>query len=155
MSTMATPAAKKAKTRAFQSSWTNEFGSVFLKDVLCALYVVTMLCAESQVLSDILRQSTRRLSKTKQTKQSQISKFLLLLKITGQKQAITLRIALQSMGSCVRMANLLEALLSCSDALFENLPNIPFPHQLEVFSDVLTKWLKMSASGWMKRCCGI
>ena len=60
--------AKKAKTRAFQS-----LVSCFWRAVLCALYAVRMLCAEHQVLSVILRWSTRRISKTKQTKQSQLN----------------------------------------------------------------------------------
>jgi hypothetical protein len=38
------------------------------------------------------------------------SRFLPLLKITGQKQVIALRIALQSMGSRLQMANLLRRL---------------------------------------------
>lgn len=55
LSTMAMPAAKKAKTWVFQSSWTQEFGFVFLKDRAMSTLCWRMLFAERQVLSVILR----------------------------------------------------------------------------------------------------
>lgn len=47
---MAAPAAKKAKTRAFQSTWTREFGFVFLKDrAVCTLCCENVVCRTSSV----------------------------------------------------------------------------------------------------------
>lgn len=128
LSTRATLAAKKAKSRTFQSSWTKEFGFVFLKTGLCAIYVVRMLYAEHQVLSGILRQNTRRCSKTKQTKQSQKQasslKVFTTVKNHGIEASYRNAHCIAKHGKPFTDGQLIkEAFLRCSGTLFKNLPN--------------------------------
>ena len=97
----------------------------FIRAVLCARYVWKMLFAERPVLSATLRQSTKEVSKIRQTREnqsngqcpSQLSQSL-CQKPMRLKQAFALLTALWNMAKYIK-----ETFLSSSRVLFEGLPN--------------------------------
>ncbi len=121
---MAAPPAKKAKGRAFQPSWTEEFASVFLKDrAVCTICFENVACQKTfNDQADKAESIKRAVSRY----EKQASSLKVFAKAQNHATEASYRIA-----HCIAKHGkpftdgeyIKEAFLSCSDTLFENLPN--------------------------------
>ena len=68
---MASPKKLKLDVRSFQELWTTDFGFVSRDELaVCVCSVFKTSFAEHQILNDILKRSTRNLSRTMQKRSS-------------------------------------------------------------------------------------